>query len=354
MSEHVDITLLTSDRDLGCRDPYPGLSGTWVNRDRTRVFYLNTGSLSQWLRLWRELRATPFDLLYVNSLWSPQFTQVPVLAVRLGLIRAGNVLVAPRGELSPGALALKSWKKRLFLKWWGPFLKRMGVIWHATADKEASEIRAVCPWAHIEINQNQVALPPEPLSPSGAYDGPPRLVFISRVSPKKNLDLVLQALNELSTRVELDIYGPLEDAAHWKHCEAIIRRLPASVRVRYRGEVSPEDVRRTFHDYDAFVFPTRGENFGHVIAESLSASCPVVCSDRTPWTEVLESGGGRVVRDLTAGALAAELERITAMTPDERLRARCRAGETYRSWRRKTPDRNILDLARQTLTSVAR
>lgn len=35
--------------------------------------------------------------------------------------------------------------------------------------------------------------------------------------------------------------------------------------------------------YDLFVFPTLGENFGHVVIESLSAGTPVFMSNTTPW-----------------------------------------------------------------------
>lgn len=349
VSEYVGVTLVTSARDFRSPDLYPGLSGRWVDRDRTRVFYLDTQDLRQWLRLRRDLRKTPFDLLYVNSLWSPRFTLLPILAARLGLIRVRKVLVAPRSELSPGSLSLKAKKKRLFLKSWGLVLRSMKVWWHASADKEASEIRAVFPWANVEISLNPVTLPPEPLAPSTPHDGPPRLVFISRVSAKKNVDLVLSALRQLSAPVQFDIYGPREDAEYWSRCEALINELPDSVQVRYRGELQPADVRRTFSDYDAFVFPTRGENFGHAIAESLSASCPVVCSDQTPWTEVFEAGGGAVLRELTVDALADELRRIVAMTPEERLHARRRSGEAYRSWRLGVKDHNILDATREAL-----
>jgi glycosyltransferase involved in cell wall biosynthesis len=350
VSGDVELTLVTRDRDVGACDPYPGLSGRWVGRGRCRVFYLDTGRPTQWLRLWRELRAVPFDLLYVNSLWQFTFTVVPVLAARLRVIRVAGVLLAPRGALSAGALALKTRKKRLFLTWWAPFLKSMDVTWHASTPREASEIRAVCAWAKVEVSQNQVALPTEPLPVTAVPRGPVRLVFIGRVSPKKNLDLTLDALRDVSRSVEFDIYGPLEDAAYWSRCQALIRRLPPRVRVRYRGELTPATVRATFADYDAFVFPTRGENFGHVIAESLSASCPVVCSDQTPWTPVLEAGGGTVVRAPTAEALSQELERIVCWTPAERLQARRLAGTAYRSWRRGVDDSNILDrvrLARQ-------
>jgi glycosyltransferase involved in cell wall biosynthesis len=268
---------------------------------------------------------------------------IPVLAARLGLIRVGSVLLAPRGELSPGALSLKSRKKRLFLTWWGRLLKDMDVVWHASSDKEDAQIRAVCRWASVAVNQDQVALSREPLPTPSAHAGPPRLVFIGRVSPMKNVDLVLHALRDVSGAVEFDIYGPLEDAAYWSCCRVLIARLPAAVKVRYRGELAPGDVCRTFSAYDAFVLPTKGENFGHAIAESLSASCPVVCSDQTPWTAVLESGGGSVVRELTAQALAEDLRRILAMTPDQRVHAKLRASDAYRAWRDRVTGGNILD-----------
>jgi glycosyltransferase involved in cell wall biosynthesis len=353
VSEDIDLTLVTRDRDLGSADPYPGLSGRWISRGHSRVFYLDARRPWQWLRLWRELRKARFDLLYVNSLWEPTYTVFPIIAAWLGAIRVGRVLVAPRGELSPGALSLKATKKRLFLTWWRPFLKGMDVVWHASTDREASHISAVFPWADIEINQDQISLPDDPLPAAVADEGPARLVFIGRVSAMKNLELVLRTLRHLSTPVEFDIYGPLEDIRYWARCQRLIRGLPSTVRVRHLGELAPAEVRPTFSHYDAFVFPTRGENFGHVIAESLSASCPVICSDETPWTQVLEAGGGAIVRDLTVACLGSELERVAAMTPAERLRARQSAGSAYQVWRKGIHGPNILEQARSAKWSVS-
>ncbi|GIH21012.1 glycosyltransferase family 4 protein [Rugosimonospora africana] len=340
---HVDLLLVTRDRDLGSAQPYPGLSGRWVDRYRSRIFYLDTRRPGQWLRLWRALRRDEYDLLYVNSLWAPVFTVVPVLAARLRLIRAATVLIAPRGELSAGALSLKAGKKRLFLRWWRPFLRGMDTVWHASTRHEATDIRSAFPWASVEINQDQSQLPAEPMPATEPEAGPARLVFISRISPKKNLELALRALPLVGGRIDFDIYGPREDAAYWARCEALIALLPPTVRVRYRGELAPAAVPGTFHAYDAFVFPTLGENFGHAIAESLSASCPVICSDTTPWTDVLDKGGGQVVRDLTVDGLAAALRSVVSMSPDARLRARLAAGEAYRRWQAQSIKINIFE-----------
>jgi glycosyltransferase involved in cell wall biosynthesis len=354
ISDAIELTVVTGDRDFRAERPYSGLSGTWVDRARSRVFYLNVRSVPQWLHVLRELRAAPIDLLYVNSLWAPAFTVIPVLAARLGLIKPAQVLVAPRGELSPGALSLKARKKRFFLRGWGRLLRSMKVTWHATADLEADEIRAVFPWASVQINPNQTMLPDEPLPVATKHAGSARLVFISRISPKKNLDVALRALRDVTAPVDFDIYGPLEDAAYWARCQSLIQDLPGNVRVQYRGELSHAEVRPTFSRYDAFVFPTRGENFGHVIAESLSAACPVICPDNTPWTQVLDDGGGRAIRRITVQRLGLELHDIAVSTPDHRQDRRRRAAEAYRSWRKQTDGTNILELTRSATEIVLR
>ena len=317
-----------------------------MRRGHSQIFYLNVRRPGQWLRLWRALRSVPFDLLYVNSLWNPAFTVVAILAVRFRLIHAQRILLAPRGELSAGALSLKARKKSLFLRWWAPLLRSVNVAWHAASDQEVEEIRAFFPWADITVNQPQVSFRAEPLPPAMVAEGPARLVFIGRISPKKGLDVALTALRSLFEPVVFDIYGPLEDARYWSRCRSLIRQLPTYVQATYRGELASADVRRTFSRYDAFLFPTRGENFGHVIAESLSASCPVFCSDQTPWTEVLDAGGGFVVRNLTATELGLQLRRFVGFTPAERLAVRQAACRAYSSWRQRSVAPNIIDEAR--------
>ena len=341
--EPIDLTLITRDRDLGCVDPYPGLSGRWVSRSRSRVFYLGLGRPLQWVRLVRGLRRVRYDLLYVNSLWSPVFTVLPVLATRLRIIRARRILIAPRGQLSTGALSLKSRRKRLFLTLWSPLLRSVDALWHASSEREASDIRSICPWAEIEINSDQSSLPAVPLVPEAKRAGPARLVFIGRISPMKNLELVLRALRRVRQPVEFDIFGPTEDTRYWATCRSLIGQLPPTVRARYHGELAHPAVRETFAHYDAFVFPTLGENFAHVIAESLSASCPVICSAETPWTQVLRGGGGRVLPEGTVTALARELERVAGMTPEQRLQARRQTADAYRSWRSGAAGTNVLE-----------
>ena len=47
-----------------------------------------------------------------------------------------------------------------------------------------------------------------------------------------------------------------------------------------------DEIFQLFVKYDVFYFPTKGENFGQVIWESLSCGCPVLISDQTPWNNI--------------------------------------------------------------------
>lgn len=342
-SARVAPVLVTRDRDLGAAEAYPGLSGRWVDRGRARVFYLARRQPRQWYQLWRQLRAMRFDLLYVNSLWAPM-SLVPVLAVRIGLLRARRVMVAPRGECSPGALSLKPGRKRLFVTGWRRVLRSLAVEFHASTEREAVDVRRMFPWATVRINANQTALPPEPAPIPASAPGPLRLVFVGRVAAMKNLALALEALAIVRRPVLLDVYGPIEDTAYWRRCEGLLAALPPNVRARYHGSLAPSAVVDLLAHHDALVLPTLGENFGHVIAESLAGSCPVLCSDRTPWSAILRDGGGAVLPELTAGAWAAEIDRWAGLTSEQRRATRLAAGDAYRRWRAEMAGVNILDL----------
>ena len=88
--------------------------------------------------------------------------------------------------------------------------------------------------------------------------------------------------------------------------------------------------------------PTAGENFGHVIAESLSQSCPVMIMDVTPWTAVVAGGGGIIVPSGTVEAWKHALQ--TVLNGDETFEQRRRdAARAYNTWRGSAETGSFLD-----------
>jgi glycosyltransferase involved in cell wall biosynthesis len=167
---------------------------------------------------------------------------------------------------------------------------------HATDAQEHESIVA-----RLGVSPEQVTTAanfPEPavaeISPLAKPVDAVRLLFLSRVSPKKNLLFLLERLMEVpsSVAVALTIAGPQEDAAYWERCQRRIRALPAHVHVEAMGAVSHDQVRPLMAGHHVFVLPTFGENYGHSIVEALGTGRPVLLSDRTPWRGLAGQGAG--------------------------------------------------------------
>ena len=289
----ISFSIITRDSDLGNDTAYENVCvDQWNAVGPTRVFYLSNGWRSL-LRLRHLISDTSCDVIYLNSLFSPRFTILPLLLRRLGFVPRHPFILAPRGELSPGALAIKSAKKRLYLRTASMIGLLRGGLWQASTKFEEEDIRRWFPNARVQVVQDIPGKAPALLNARDTkYPGELNMVFLSRICRKKNLDGALRMLAGVRGHVRFDIYGPKEDLVYWKDCEQLIEHLPGHIEVRYRGTVSHEEVNRVFSRAHLFLFPTHGENYGHVIHESLLAGCPVLISDQTPWRNLRRLGIG--------------------------------------------------------------
>jgi len=301
LGDEFDFRIVTLDRDLGSESPYPDIKvGEWQQVGKAKVLYVESGTLT--LGYLRNLiNSTPHDIMYLNSCFSPRHAILPLLLRRLGLIKSAVTIVAPRGEFSKGALSLKHFKKMAYLygaKFLGLY---RSVTWQASSQHEKVDILHVFPRQATSDCGLKIIIAPDLSQPrritSGCKkyskeSGSLKIVFVSRISPKKNLDGALTMLRGLQGEVMFDIYGPLEDMAYWEKCQSIIRTLPPSIQVHYRGIIQHEKVTEVFWTYDLFFFPTLGENYGHVIIEALVAGCPILISDQTPWRNLEATGVG--------------------------------------------------------------
>ena len=300
--DELDFRIITSDRDMGDTQPYPNIViDGWNTVGKAKVFYVSpkNRTLRCFVRLIKE---TPHDVLYLNSFFSPVFTQRPLLARWLGMIPRRPTIVAPRGEFSEGALALKAWKKHPYIA----TVKSLGIYqnitWQASSEYEADAIRTAIGvtakrivfaiFLAADMPDNIEFAMKRDFRKKRAPGDPLRVCFLSRISPMKNLDYALRVLAEVRVPVEFTIYGVAEDAAYWEQCQKLEKNLPPHVAVHYHGEIDHANVNRTLASHDLFFLPTRGENYGHVIFEALAAGLPVLISDQTPWKNLEARGVG--------------------------------------------------------------
>ena len=284
LGDRLDFKLITRDADP--RDPRPYAD---VVRDafqqigKAKVFYATPGRLS-FASLRRLIGETPHDVLYLNSFSSPDFTIKPLLLRRFGLLPDVPVVVASRGEFSEKALAIKPLKKRSYLAFAKALGLYEGVTWQASSAYEREDIyRQFGADSRVVIASNLPEVVPARPVHSDKRLGALKLLFLARIARMKNVDGALRMLEGVEAPITFDIYGPMEDEALWAECLRLIERLPPGIQVQYRGHLLHHQVREVMAEYDLLFFPTHGENYGHVIAEALSAGCPVLVSDRTPW-----------------------------------------------------------------------
>ena len=289
LSEDVDFYLVTSNRDVGDKKPYTGINtNTWTAVGKVSVFYIN-GSYLKKSAFNEILEKVKPDTIYLNSLFS--FYSIYILWI-LSISRFNRIrlLLAPRGELSPGALKEKKIKKFFFILLTKHLKIYKNLQWHASSELEFFDIKKQYDkYRRIYIASNLVNT-----TKMKSYDivnlsknkAEIRIIFLSRITKKKNLDFAIKSLSNLNGDVIFDIYGPHEDQDYIKKCKKLVLNLPSNIIVSFKGDIMHDKISQLFVKYDVFYFPTKSENFGQVIWESLSCGCPVLISDQTPWNNI--------------------------------------------------------------------
>lgn len=300
LGDKFNIFIVTSDRDLGDKFKYKNIkTNQWVEFDKCKILYVEKGNILSHIKILKKcLMEISIDIVYLNSLFNFKYSIIPLIMKKLKLINSDSILIAPRGELDVGALGQKKYKKSLFLLLCKLCFLYKGVYFHATCLNEMNQIKKIISHKVNIFNVSNLSEIYKVENKSQKHENEISLVFLSRITRKKNLDYALKLIEMVnvcdpSIVVNLDIYGTLEDLLYWEECKQIISKIEGNnVKVEYKGEVVNTPPSMILSHYHAFLFPTKGENFGHVIIEALSAQLPIIISDQTPWNDVIDYSAG--------------------------------------------------------------
>ncbi len=289
LGDDIDFSIVTGESDLGDINRYKVKEfDSWISDKNHRVCY--TTSVNRLKIIRKELSNEDYRCIYLNSFFSSNFTLIPLIeSCKRGILN--KIVLAPRGMLGNGALRLKPLKKNLFLL----VFKILGfhklIRFHSTDISETLDIFSVL---GEKINLSEVSNLQASLRPRKSIEitSPVRFVFASRISPKKNLDFAIKALNATDKTVVLDIYGVVDDQAYWKKCKSLAK---SNIELKYHGCLDHDSLMNELAASHYFILPTLNENFGHAIIEALSIGLPILISDQTPWSEIDNYGGGKVI-----------------------------------------------------------
>jgi glycosyltransferase involved in cell wall biosynthesis len=314
----INFKIVTQNVDAYDDVPFKGINpGEWNMIDGNEVFYLT----NRWLHIKQIISLinhSDVDILYLNSFFSFKFSILMVLLRKLHIINK-RILVAPRGELSRGAMENKLIKKMIYMFFAKFFRLYKDVYWQASTNEEYSEIKGFCRRNKKILIARDIVILPE-YNTTDVYNKEPgtlKIVFVSRIDPKKNLFGALDLVSKIKGKIEFNIYGPIGDIKYWESCQGIINKFSSNITIFYKGLVSQNEVLDVFKSSDIFLFITKGENFGHVIIESLISGCPVFISDLTPWNDIAGEKAGWVFDLNKEDAMANQLQQIVGMNAKE-------------------------------------
>jgi len=290
-----DFNIVTSNTDIGMREPFQVTANKWEKHSQYNVIYLSRRN--QKSKIFKKLiLETGCEIIYFNSLFDYTFTIKPLIALKS--MTRKKIIVAPRGELNKNALSIKKIKKHMFLR-----LSRYTNIFNdatfqATSLQEEEDIKRV--FNNKIVLAENLKFIPEGVSQSDFHSSKKenslRIAFLSRVSAMKNLIFAFDVLSETHYEIVFDIFGVINskksDQIYWSECTRKMKDLPNNIQARYVREYNSDEVFDILKVYDLFFLPTLGENFGHVILESLIAGTPVLISDRTPFRSLQKIGIG--------------------------------------------------------------
>lgn len=164
------------------------------------------------------------------------------------------------------ALAHSRWHRRVF--------RELDLILAANTDT-LNLVRSLSP-GNVEM-LSDVGVPESDLAPYPklfAHQGPPRLLWVGRMLPRKALPLALDALAKSTSGATLTIVG---DGLPVAHVQQLLAERGVTDRVTWAGRrLSLEEVKVAYQEHDAFLFTSLRDTCGVQLLEAMAAGLPII------------------------------------------------------------------------------
>lgn len=298
LKNHIEIIVAT------------GISSNPIEIKGVKIKFFKT-SVLRWFTMLKEFRIFLVnekpDIVHINGIWSPQNWAFQKVAQELGI----KVILSPHGMLEPWIMANNPWKKKL-----GLFLYQKKAIQkvdclHATAQMEEVNIKALGFKKPIYIIPNGIDL--SDVKEIKVNYGTRKMVFISRIHPKKGIELLLEAWRNSNTAGwTLEIAGNGNE----NYIEKLIQSANDLKNVSFVGAKYGEAKWDFLRSADVMILPTHSENFGIVVAEALAVGVPVITTQGTPWEDLEIHQCGWWI-DLSISNLEKIIAKVTNKSVDE-------------------------------------
>ena len=255
----------------------PAFQHSPIEVDGVPVYYFNriTKDHSHFsprllLAVWKQ--AKNFDIVHIHAWWN----LVSVLSCLTALMRGVPVVVSPRGMLSFYSFHNKNafFKKCIHYLLGKPLLKRCSI--HATSPYEKASLQQLVSPAQLFTLPNFIELPDIAPTKPDNLTGTIKLLFFSRIEEKKGLDILLNALVNVTIPYHLTIAGSGE-TGYLDSLKVLAQQNNIADHISWIG-FQGENKFAVLADHHLLILPSYDENFGNVVIESLYVGTAVLIS----------------------------------------------------------------------------
>jgi glycosyltransferase involved in cell wall biosynthesis len=271
------------------------------------------------LHAWLRKNGSQFDVVHIHGLLNP----VSSFAARRCVREGWPLAIRPFGTTSRYTFAHRrgALKRAYSAILDRANLRRAGAIHFTTADERDESAWQGIPWGGRAF----VIPPPWLASPDSKVkevrSDRQRILFLSRLHPKKHVELLLHAwplVQQRAPDAQLLIAGD-GDPEYVRALRARAERAGGTV--RFLGYVEGEAKRKLLADADLFVLPSLHENFGIAVLEAIASGLPVVVTPEVQLSHFIEEHSLGLVTQRSPEALAGAI--VSALV-DVELNDRCR------------------------------
>ena len=256
--------------------------------------------LARSFRLKQEIATLPKTaILHAHNTFNPLNLQVGDAAAEHGL----KAFYHPHGALDPALFSdwsPKSLKKRLYIRAFSrPNLNRSAGVF-ALTPLERNQFLTLGVTAPIHVVPNGIRPVTVASTEQGlalrrqhGLDATDRvMLFVGRITPKKRLEDIIQALSLLGASApHLFIAGsPKIESAYGESLFRTVRSCGCAARVHWLGFLDESAKAAAYAASDVFVHASESEGMALAILEAMSAGLPVVATRGCYMTEAASTG----------------------------------------------------------------
>ena len=265
-----------------------------LNKKKIKVksIYFNNGETKKKINTYRIIKN--HDIIHAFGVWSFKHIKTIIYSLILGK----KIIITPMGSFEPWSMSQKKIKKQIaFMLYQKTLLKKVNLV-HCTSKNEQENIKK------LDKNIKTILIPHA--AEGSNYEKKDininkkikKMLFFSRIHKKKGLDNLLMAWRELKpNNWILDIIGPDSDGSSFELNQKIKEyKLTESIFIK-KPVFGSNNKKELFTKYDFSVLPSKNENFGYSILESLRHSLPVITNTNTPWSEIKDYNAGCYIND---------------------------------------------------------